>query len=148
MCSRLRNCMWLQVQLPLCLSFTQCRHTEWLKIRLLAVLTAAIDEGKRSSSCVSHFSHGKGAPSVCWIGAWVIPKAVLDSDEKYSICIDGCGYQSHLWAWRTLLHHSKQVCPSGNVSGLNLGVARSESCHGHQLTRRGFLDKCFDNTTN
>jgi hypothetical protein len=35
---------------------------------------------------VSHFAYGEGAPDACLIGAWVAPKAVLNSgEEKYSI---------------------------------------------------------------
>jgi hypothetical protein len=82
----------------------------------------------RGSRCL--LNRGLGGSKSC-SGLW--------RREVQHFYVESYGFLSHLWEWRTLLHHSKQVWSNGNISNLNVGVAESELCHGHQLSWQVFL---------
>jgi hypothetical protein len=44
--------------------------------------TSALAGGEWSASCPGHFTRGKRAPSIHWIGGWVDHRTGLDDVEK------------------------------------------------------------------
>jgi hypothetical protein len=45
-------------------------------------VTSALVGGEWSTSRPGRFTPGEGAPSTCWMGGWVGPRADLDNVEK------------------------------------------------------------------